>query len=115
MPGNQSLFVGRGSWLTQLDGALAVDRSRIVMLHGLGGVGKTTILWNWLQRLRELEFTDGHPAGTSRLTSGRCFDIEGRAVHPLDLILEPQIELQRANSLLQIMTPILKRLGVDWV
>jgi hypothetical protein len=62
-------------------------------------------------------FSDRLPpvADVSRLTSGRCFDVTGRATHPLDLILDPSIELQRVDSLVRLMMPILTRWRVDGI
>lgn len=55
-PGNHEVFIGRHGFLSALEGARADQTSRVVLMHGFGGIGKTTILWNWVERLRGMQF-----------------------------------------------------------
>lgn len=49
---------------------------------------------------------------TDALTCGHCLDTSGIPVHPLDLLLDPEIELTTPKTLLELITPLLPRLGV---
>ena len=49
---------------------------------------------------------------TAALTCGRCLDTSGTPVHPLDLLLDREIELAPFSTLLELIIPLLPRLGV---
>ena len=49
---------------------------------------------------------------TAALTCGRCLDTSGTPVHPLDLLLDREIELVPFSTLLELIIPLLPRLGV---
>ena len=49
---------------------------------------------------------------TNALACGRCLDTSGTPVHPLDLLLDPSLELATPRTLLELITPLLPRLGV---
>jgi|GEM_PF-515284 len=52
MPSDPNLFVGRDDQLAALDDAIEVHRVQIVEIVSDGGVGKSTLVWHWLERLR---------------------------------------------------------------
>jgi len=55
-PVNESLFVGRDDAVRELEAVREAGASRVVRPHGVGGVGKSTVLWHWLQHLRAAGF-----------------------------------------------------------
>ncbi|ONI83931.1 hypothetical protein ALI22I_36525 [Saccharothrix sp. ALI-22-I] len=74
VPPEMSLFVGRDRELAALDDA--AQRPGVVLLHGIGGVGKTALALSWANRHR-----DRFPDGDLHLNL-RGFDADGRPVEP---------------------------------
>lgn len=58
LPADVGSFTGRGDALTQLDELLDAAPARPVVLHGPGGIGKTTLAVHWAYRVID-RFPDG--------------------------------------------------------
>lgn len=81
----------------------------------LGSFEQIEYLAEYRKGWAELELFDPErlaSARTDALTCGRCLDTSGNPVHPLDLLLDPEIELAPLSTLLELLTPLLPRLGV---
>jgi hypothetical protein len=57
-PADPDLFVGRDEAIRLLDGAWKRGKIHIVQFVADGGVGKSTIIWNWVEQLRRRDFPD---------------------------------------------------------
>src|SRR2546423_1640599 len=57
-PADPGLFVGRQEAMRLLDGAWARGKIHVVQFVADGGVGKSTVIWNWVERLRGKRFPD---------------------------------------------------------
>jgi hypothetical protein len=55
-PSDPSFFLGRRGILQQLHVAWEHGRPRIIQIVADGGVGKSTIVWHWLEELRRREY-----------------------------------------------------------
>ncbi|MFC7616230.1 AAA family ATPase [Actinokineospora soli] len=53
LPADNRSFVGRGEELARLDAAAGTGRAVVVAVHGLGGVGKSTLAAHWAHANRE--------------------------------------------------------------
>jgi hypothetical protein len=62
LPDTGALFVGRDDELALLHDAWQRRSTRLIVLHALGGIGKTALLHAWLSELAALDF-----AGTERV------------------------------------------------
>lgn len=58
LPAARGVFVGRGRELKALDALIGADATPMIVLHGLGGIGKTALALQWVHRVRE-RFPDG--------------------------------------------------------
>lgn len=56
LPDTGSLFVGRDDELALLHDAWQRRSARLIVLHALGGIGKTALLQAWLRELAALDF-----------------------------------------------------------
>jgi hypothetical protein len=52
-PTNPKLFVGRNNWIKYLDECWFGRDATIVQFVASGGVGKSTVVWNWLKQLKD--------------------------------------------------------------
>ncbi|MEU4447313.1 BTAD domain-containing putative transcriptional regulator [Actinosynnema sp. NPDC050801] len=105
VPPEVSLFVGRERELAALDEA-AREPGAVVLLHGIGGVGKTALASSWASRRRD-RFGDG-----DLHVNLRGFDAGGRPVEPASaaeaLLVSLGVRPEEVPSGLEARTALLR-------
>ncbi|HMG22881.1 MAG TPA: AAA family ATPase, partial [Kofleriaceae bacterium] len=78
-PGGDEAFLGRDAEVAALDAALAADGPVVTRLRGESGVGKTTLLGQWLARAEH---------GGAVVLAGRCCERESVPYKAIDGVIE---------------------------
>lgn len=79
-------LIGRGDVLGELDSFVQDDKSRVILLTGRGGLGKSRLLLQWSR-----DFNRRHPGQTLRFLSDKCSNfgpaLQGHS-QPLTLVFD---------------------------